>query len=984
MNKSIGQRFFSIFVLTFVCTLTWFVPMSTEAATTSANAQIVVSGQIVDARTGETMAGVSVSVVGRIVGVASGVDGRFTLRVNAEPPITVRFSLVGYETKEIEVNQSMVSDLRIELSEQTILGSDVVVSASRVEQSILDAPVSIEKMDIIAVNQTAAATYYQGIANLKGVDITTSSINFQIVNSRGFNSTGNTRMVQLIDGMDTQAPALNFPIGNLNGPSELDVESVEYIPGAASALYGPNAFNGILQINSKSPFQYPGLSVFVKSGVNHVDGNTTLGEPSSVQPMFETSIRYAQVLNDRFAFKANFSYMQAKDWHGVNYTDKNASLWSGQGSNPAFDGVHMFGDDGSFNIGLIGINPAARAQVAAGISAQTGIPQGIVEQYVGSLPSQPVNRTGYQERHLVDYDAENMKINTSLHYRLSDKAELSYAFNYGYGTSVYTGAQRYSLNNFNIAQHKLELRGDNFMVRTYGTFEDSGDSYIADFVGFAVNESYRPNANWFGLYAATFAGGIIQAATTAQGGNPTYNAATVQAILNNPELVAAFHNAARQAADQGRLEPGTAEFDAAVEAALGATIPNGALFDDKSRFYHAEGQYDFKNEIDFMDLQIGLSFRQFQLRSNGTIFADQGGVDINEFGGYLQGSKSLWEDRLRLTGSIRYDKNENFDGQLSPRISAVVGVAPNHNVRASFQTGFRNPSTQGQYIDLNVISARLLGGLPQFADQYDITNNTYTIESVMAYSNQFLQNPGSPANAMAAIGLLERYSTHNPVKPEQIKAYEIGYKGLLGDRLFIDAAYYYNIYDDFITQIRVRRAAGPIDPTNPGTAIPTSTSLLSGDFNNTFQIYTNADQTVEAHGAIFGLDYSLPMGYRIGFNYNWNKLITNLGTFQNDFNTPEHKVNVSFGNRRVTDYLGFNITYRWQDAFRWESSFAMMDVDAVSTLDAQISYRVPNMKSVVKVGGSNLLNNNYTLSGGGPNLGAIYYVSLTFDQFLNR
>jgi len=201
--------------------------------------RITVSGSVVDARTGEPMAGVNISVQGRIVGVASGMDGNFTLNVSAEPPITLVVSMIGYQSQQIEITESNVSGLVIEIAEQTILGSDVVVSASRVEESILDAPVSIEKMDIIAVNQTAAPNYYQGIGNLKGVDISTSSINFQIVNARGFNSTGNTRMVQQTDGMDTQAPALNFPIGNLNGPSVLDVESVEFIPGASSALYGP-------------------------------------------------------------------------------------------------------------------------------------------------------------------------------------------------------------------------------------------------------------------------------------------------------------------------------------------------------------------------------------------------------------------------------------------------------------------------------------------------------------------------------------------------------------------------------------------------------------------------------------------------------------------------------------------------------------------------------------------------------------------------
>ncbi|TVQ07897.1 MAG: TonB-dependent receptor, partial [Balneolaceae bacterium] len=607
-------------------------------------------------------------------------------------------------------------------------------------------------------------------------------------------------------------------------------------------------------------------------------------------------------------------------------------------------------------------------------SAATGLPVPLAQQYAGAIPAQPVNRTGYREQYLVDYNAENMKINTSLHYRLSDDIEASYTFNYGYGTSIYTGAQRYSLKNFNISQHKLELTGDNFMVRGYGTFENSGDSYIADFVGFAVNEAYRPNAQWFGLYGATFAGALLQQVVQATG-SPAYNQAVIDAILGNPQAVSQIHMAARNAADQGRFEPGTPQFEAAKEAALQGRVPDGALFDDQSRFFHVDGLYDFKNEIDFVNMQVGASFRQFQLRSNGTIFDDADGIDINEYGAFMQLAKPLLEDRLRLSGSIRYDKNENFDGQLSPRIAAVVSVVPNHNIRASYQTGFRNPSTQGQYIDLNVISARLLGGLPRFADKYRVSESTFTIDSVMDFTNSVLAGSSNP-------GVLVPY-THVPVKPEQIQAFEVGYKGLFGNNLFIDAAYYYNIFDDFITQIRVRQLQGPDGSILP-VAPQTLPSLLSGDFRNTFQIYTNSPKQVHAHGAVFGFEYNLPQNYQVSFNYNWNKLISDLGTFQNDFNTPEHKFNIMFGNRRITPNLGFNVTFRWQDAFRWESSFAMADVPAVSMLDAQVTYRVPQVNTTVKLGGSNVLNESYFLSGGGPSLGAIYYISLTYDSVFRR
>lgn len=941
--------------------------------------RMTISGTVVDASTGQALGGVNVVVRGTVVGVATNLRGEFTLRVNAEPPVTIVASIIGYTSQEFQITEQNVSDLRIELREEMILGADIVVSASRVEESILDAPVSIEKMDIIAINQTASPSYYQALANLKGVDITTSSINFQIVNARGFNSTGNTRMVQLTDGMDTQAPALNFPIGNLNGPSVLDVESVEFIPGAASALYGPNAFNGILLVNSKSPVRYPGLSVFVQNGVNHISGDSNLGEPGNPRPMFETSLRYAKPVSDRFAFKLNFSYSQADDWRGINYSDKNASFApAGVDRNPAYDGVHLYGDDGTFNIALLGLNPEIRQQLAMGIVAQApGLPLAIAEQYVAALPSQPVARTGYREEFLVDHDAKNLKFGGSLHYRLTDNLEASYTMNYGAGTSVYSGAQRYSLKDFYIHQHKIEFLGDNFMIRGYGTFENSGDSYIADFVGFSINDQYRNTNEWFGLYGATFAGGLLQAAAQAQGGNPAFNQATVDALLSNSTVLNALHGAARQAADAGRFEPGTPEFENAFNNALSEVIPRGAMFNDKSRFMHAEGQYDFKNEIDFIDLQMGLSFRQYQLRSNGTIFADEGGVNINEYGGYLQGARSLLDDRLRLTASLRYDKNENFDGQFNPRISSVIRVADSQNIRASYQTGFRFPTTQGQYIDLDVLTARLLGGLNQTVAPYNVTENAFTMESVERFTNQLLA--GNPAAAQNLVP----YTNFEEVKPEQIQSFEIGYKGLLGNRLLIDAAYYYNIYNDFIAQFRVRRAAAAFTG-NPAVDQQIAASLLSGNAQNTFQLYTNVEETVKSQGAVFGFDYSLPGNYLISANYNWNQLITEQRDgLIFDFNTPEHKVNLSFGNRRLTHNIGFNLTWRWQDSFDWTSSFASGTVPSISTIDAQVSYRIPNLRSIVKFGGSNITNTRYVLNYGGPNLGAIYYVSFTFDQFLN-
>lgn len=947
--------------------------------------QTTISGTVKDDK-GEPLAGVNIFVKGRVIGTLSSSTGQFNLKVDGPPPFTLKFSIIGYKEQEIQITEAATT-LDIKLDEDITTLGDVVITGAPVDDRVLDIG-SVETMNILGVQNTASDNYYKGLINMKGLDMTTSSINFQIINTRGFNSTGNTRFVQLTDGMDTQAPALNFPIGNLNGPSELDVESVDLIPGAASALYGPNAFNGILLVNSKSPFDYQGLSAFGKFSMNHLgdsdldsEGAGEIG-PGSAQPMYEGAIRYAKAFNNKFAFKIALSYSAATDWYGTNLKDKNAAFTpTGFSSNPGADRVHAFGDEVANNIALLSLNPTVQGIInGAGLGA-----------YLGDIPSNIVSRTPYAEQYLVDYNAKNIKANVGLHYRLTDKVELLYNLNYGAGTSVYTGAQRYSLNNFNVQQHKVELKGDNFFLRGYTTIEDSGDSYIADLTGVLVNRAWKSDATWFTEYTVNYLGALAL-----QGVAPGTGGTTAQ--------MEAAHTAARAAADVGRFAEGSSEFNQAKNNARKDVIPNGSLFDDQTKLYHAEGQFNFKNQIDFMELIAGASYRLYDLNSNGTIFADTAGNDITiqEVGAYVQASKKLLNDKFKLTGSLRFDKNENFDEQFNPRISGVYSFTPNQNFRVSYQTGFRNPTTQGQHIDLNVLTYRLLGGLPQYAQRYNVFENAYTVASVNRYIATVAglagTGPYTGGNTGLAIGdptalaELEAVTGADPVKPERVQSIEFGYKALIGNNLFIDLAYYRNSYEDFISQVILRQSAGPIDFSaitvteqnvrNAQTLLTPSTDATGRQ--NSYSVYTNLDKTVTAQGFVFGADYALAKGYKIGFNYNWNKLNEELGDgYLSEFNTPEHKFNVTFGNRKVTENLGFNIAYRWQDEFLWEATFAQGTVPAVGIFDAQVSYKLKNMKSVIKLGGSDLFNTRYVLNYGGPTLGAIYYLSITFDELMN-
>jgi iron complex outermembrane recepter protein len=980
-------------------------------------AQTAVSGKITDAISGEELIGTQILVKGTVLGTITGIDGRFSLRVQSPPPITLVISYVGYERQEITVTSSG-QEVNVQLSESTLLGQEVVISASRVEENILQSPVSIEKMDILDVQSAPTDTYYKAIANLKGVDVTSSSINFQIINARGFGSTGNTRFVQLTDGMDTQAPALNFPIGNLNGPSELDVESLELIPGASSALYGPNAFNGILLVNSKNPFDYQGLSAFVNTGVNHV-GSDADQDPALMNTV---SLRYAKAFNNKFAFKINGTYSYADDWHGTSSYDRNEAnnpFASIGGTNPGADRLHFHGDEAAINLAIFplssGFNALSRSRVfGPGLSANS-------YSEAGDLPNHVTSVTPWKEVDLIDYGAKNIKANLGLYYRINDDLELSYLYNGGFGTSIYTGAQRYSLKNFGIEQHRLQLRADNFFVRAYMTAEDSGDSYITEFLALKMNDFRSGGAvsTWLATYGVNYLEHL---------NNEGYAPGEVQNLPADQQLLVqqAAHEYARTKTD-GAF-PGSATENPELFSQYkarglnGLVVPFGPTFNDATKMYQSDAQYDFKNQIDFMELQAGATFRIYDLRSDGTIFPDQnGGIQINEFGGYVQAGKRV-TDELKFSGSVRFDKNQNFNGQVNPRLSAVYTLRDNHNFRASFQTGFRNPTTQGQYIDLNTISTRLLGGLQSNYDRYKLDRLSTTGEvlaftggSVRDFRNNYFSNTINPPGTNKDI--LVKFETKDirPVIPEKVRSFEIGYKSLIANTLLIDVEYYHNTYTDFITQIQIVVAdEHDDDSANGATAIPGAVAgdpnyatILNGSamtiadgisvsedpadavpdgFNgNAVQIYTNLEDEVTSHGAALGLTYNLPKGYTIGGNYSWNKFIGGFtGDNLNDFNTPEHKFNIKFGNRKLTNKLGFNVTYRWQQSFRWESSFAIGDVPSYTTLDAQVSLKLPEIYSVLKIGGSNLFGDNYIQSLGGPNIGTLYYVSITFDQAMNR
>jgi outer membrane receptor protein involved in Fe transport len=788
------------------------------------------------------------------------------------------------------------------------------------------------------IKSTSSESFYSGLQNLKGVDINTNSLTFQSVNTRGFATFANTRFLQLVDGMDNSAPGLNFVLGNLVGMSELEVRSVEILPGASSALYGAGAFNGILFMTSKGPFNYQGISSYLKYGATSQDAAGT-------NQYYDFAIRGAHAFSDKFAVKANFSILKGEDWHANQTIDLE---------NPgrtrvdrAYDGLNVYGDE----VGIL-----------LNFDSAAGLPS-------GTVGSAFVTRTGYDEADLVDYGAESVKFDGAMHYRpFGDDLEMVYQARVGRGNTIYQGANRYSIQDFIMQQHKLEIRNDNFFLRGYLTAENSGNSYDTRFAAINVNRRWKSDTDWFTQYAQTFIGAKLGVGTGVQVDDAT------------------AHAAARQAADSGRFIPGTPEFVAALENVTSdGDLETGAKFIDNTKVRHIDANYNFSHLTgDFAEIQVGGSFREYVLNSNGTIFTDiDRPITYGEYGAYAQLQKKMLDERLKFTGSVRYDKNEFFDGFFSPRASVVytLGDKRNHNLRASIQRGFRNPTTQDLFIGLNAGRAILVGSAPNNLDRYSISvpvsedgqglnggQATATLTGRDAYENAYSLNSVNAGNPTAVNTPL--------VKPEKVTAYEAGYRAQVG-KVAIDLSGYYNQYEDFISNTTV---LVPLYG-EAGDGGASLLALQNEDFQP-FQTYTNSLADITSYGATIGIDAKILGNFDIGGSYTYAELDFDQAAFpdfRTNFNTPNHKFKASFGNTELFKNFGFKINYRWSDTYFWQATFADGQIPSYSVLDAQINYACPSIKSSFKLGGSNLLGEEYFSAIGTGAVGSIYYLSWTIN-----
>lgn len=944
------------------------------------------TGTILDADSGEPLFGASVVVTGTAVGGTADFDGIFKFKPGQKPPFKVTVSYIGYQNQEIEVTS--FEPLKVNLSTDAVMLNSVVVTDVRVSEKQKESALTVESMDIIAIKETPAANFYEGLGNLKGVDLTAASIGFKVINTRGFNSTSPVRSLQVIDGVDNQSPGLNFSLGNFLGASELDILKVDIVQGASSAFYGPNAFNGVIDMKTRSPFIKPGVEAQIKIGERN---------------LAEAAIRWAHVIKnkdgeDKFGYKINLFYLQANDWEAENL-DPIYDLGVSADNPGGYDAVNRYGDED-----LAGGNDY-REQVA-------------------NYPGLGIfYRRGYLERDLVDYNTRNFKANLATHYKIKPDLELIYSFNFGTGTTVYQGENRFSLKNMLFFQNRLEIaKRDKWFVRAYSTNEDAGDSYDAVVTAFKLLNNQRTLEDYNTAYANYWIQQIrpevrsllADNGVTFGGIGVGWDTEAIQNVLAQyPDSLQSWHDRTTAALQNdpslGYPQPGSEEFnqlftDITTSIYTDNSIQGGgSRFYDKSALYHIHGEYKLDDAaikgVELGQFTFGANGRLYAPNSRGTIFDEMritesrvqvdngfGGLRDSavfdttfrkifnwEVGAYIGWERKFFNEKLKVSLATRIDKNQNFPVVASPAGSLVYLPTKDHTIRAGFSAAIRNPTLADQYLNYDVGRAILVGNINGF-------NDLITVESFIDYLNTGRNDT-----------TLEYFDVA-PIEPEKVRTIEAGYRGFFFGKLYVDASYYLSFYEDFIGfQLGVESEFDsilglPIQPT-------------------AYRVSANSQNQVITQGASIGLNYYFKNKYTVSGNYSWNRLEK---TDENDpiipaFNTPEHKFNIGFTARDLgkpkIGHFGFSMNYKWIQGFIFEGSPQFTGiVPTYDMFDAQVSYKIPSNHITFKLGASNLFglmplfedgsasdrfgnafDNRNAQVYGGPRVGRMAYFSVLFE-----
>lgn len=959
----------------------------------SAFAQQTVNGTVTDAQTREGMPQVSVKVKGTTIASITDLDGKFSITVPQDSNILV-FTYVGYSEKEVNIS-GLSGELNVTLESADIGLNVVVVSASRNEEKILDAPASITVINSEKIQSQVATTAVDHLMYTPGVDVMKTGIVSSNVVTRGFNNIFSTATMVIVDNRIASVPSLRVNAYQMIPSSNSDIERMEVVRGPGSALYGPNAADGVFALFTKSPLDIEkkkwegtvamGFGTRARGHDSVTFYNTTdsafvtkgVDEDRSIidRGLFNPEARFAVKINDRIGFKISGGYLSADDWR---YYDTRE---------PQINDTLVFG------------------------TAQSGEP---------FTPDTSFEKELFDRKFAIRKGNADARID----FRLKKDIEI-----------ILSGGLSIATN--------LELTGLGAAQADYWIY-----SYA------------QARFRWKRLYFQYFM-------NSSNAGNTYLIPQVNQPLHTQPET----HDV--------------------------------QLLIDKSKLHVIQLQHSYK-PLEKLRFIYGIDGLFTVPVTEGTIngrFEEED--NITQVGGYIQGE---WDiiPKLTAVGAARMDWHNEVDGIFfSPRAALVYKATPRHTLRATYNRAFSSPSTLNLSLDLsnglipNGINARGIGnpdgynyrlndsGEFMYTSPYapDKSNPWYTytdnssnhifFDSLVAiiadlggvpigFFNALLQGIKGPNGTINDVSnLFVDYVKLNESGDFQASAFdfknlkntpgiqnqitqtwEIGYKGILFDKLFVTADFYYTRVSDYVSPLTNSTASVMFNPAELRAALGNdSTGLLYTNYENFAPALKpvlvralDGNYGTPANGSAYdelviifmGAAAQIPNGsltpdhpkvgndviltYKnlgtisvggmdLSANYHVNDKLTigaaysyvtedsipldgaQLGYVA--LNAPKHKLALTGEYNWKKIGLKSRVAYRWQDSYPANSAVYVGTVDAIHYLDMGFTYTFPKSSGTsISLDLQNVTNNKKRPFPGTPRMGtmAIVRIAQTFGK----
>jgi len=261
-------------------------------------------GKVTDAGSGEGLpqAAVQITATGVRSGAAANIEGEYEVANLAAGTYTVTVSYVGYEQKvlanvELKAGESKV--LNIALAESGIELNAVVISASRQEEKVLNAPAAISVLEQTEIRREVSPSSTAILRNITGIDMAKTGIDREEIVLRGFNNAFSGATYVLTDYRQAAVASLGVNLHSIMPNNSIDLERVEIVRGPGSALYGAGVDAGVIHYLTLNPFSHPGTSVSLGGGE---------------RSLYNAAFRHAGVISEKVGYKITGNYAQANDW----------------------------------------------------------------------------------------------------------------------------------------------------------------------------------------------------------------------------------------------------------------------------------------------------------------------------------------------------------------------------------------------------------------------------------------------------------------------------------------------------------------------------------------------------------------------------------------------------------------------------------------------------------------------------------------------